>query len=241
VSRPSFGWDAMINASTNRNNIDTLGGLPPFGGSTQQQRQGYPLNGWWARTLTSYADANNDGIISLNEITVSDTATFIGYPLPRYEVSLSNGFEFWQRQIRVGAMVDYRGGHKMYNNTERIRCASRLNCSGLINPDASLFEQARTVMVRESTSRSTGGFIEDGDYIKLRELNVSFTAPEQWAARYLHGRSLSATLAARNLAVLWTKYSGVDPEAFGTTGDAPSEFQAFAPPTYYSVRFSLGF
>ena len=37
----------------------------------------------------------------------------------------------------------------------------------------------------------------------------------------------------RNLGILWTKYAGVDPEAFGTTGDAPSEFQAFAPPTYY--------
>ena len=34
---------------------------------------------------------------------------------------------------------------------------------------------------------------------------------------------------------------GVDPEAFGTTGDAPSEFQAFAPTTYYVLRLSLGF
>jgi outer membrane receptor protein involved in Fe transport len=241
VQRDAFGWDMTLNGSTNDNKIISLGGLPPFGGSTQQQREGYPLNGWWAKTLTSYGDTNGDGIITLDEISVSDTATFIGYPLPRYELSLSNGLEFWQRRLRLGAMIDYRGGHKMYNNTERIRCASRLNCSGLINPDASLFEQARTVMVRESTSRSTGGFIEGGDYIKLRELNLSFTAPEQWAAKYLRGRSLSATLAARNLAVLWTKYTGVDPEAFGTTGDAPSEFQAFAPPTYYAIRLSLGF
>ena len=69
-----------------------------------------------------------------------------------------------------------------------------------------------------------------------------FTAPRATrAARYLRGRSLSATLAARNLGMLWTKYTGVDPEAFGTTGDAPSEFQAFAPPTYYALRLSLGF
>jgi TonB-linked SusC/RagA family outer membrane protein len=241
IQRDAFGWDMTLNGSTNDNKIISLGGLPPFGGSTQQQREGYPLNGWWAKALTGYSDANNDGIITLSEITYDTTASFLGYPLPRYELSLSNGFEFWQRRLRLGAMVDYRGGHKMYNNTERIRCASRLNCSGLINPDASLFEQARTVMVRESTTRSVAGFIEDGDYIKLRELNLSFTAPEAWAARYLHGRSISATIAARNLAVLWTKYSGVDPEAFGTTGDAPSEFQAFAPPAYYTVRLSLGF
>lgn len=243
VQRDAFGWDIGFNGSTNVNEIVSLGGLPSFGGSTQQQREGYPLNGWWAKTLSAYDDANGDGIITLNEISVSDTATYIGAPLPKYELSFNNGFDFWQRRVRVGAMIDYKGGFKSYNNTERIRCASRLNCSGLINPGSSLFEQARTVMVRESTSRSTGGFIEDGDFIRLRELNLTFTAPEQWAARYLHGRSISATLAARNLGILWTKYSGVDPEAFGATGtgSASSEFQAFAPPSYYAVRLSLGF
>ena len=49
------------------------------------------------------------------------------------------------------------------------------------------------------------------------------------------------TGAVRNLGIVWTKYTGVDPEAFGTTGDAPSEFQAFAPPTYFSFRLNLGF
>jgi hypothetical protein len=33
----------------------------------------------------------------------------------------------------------------------------------------------------------------------------------------------------------------VDPEAFGTTGNAPSEFQAFAPPKYFSLRLTFGF
>ena len=68
-------------------------------------------------------------------------------------------------------MIDYKGGHKVYNNTERIRCASRLNCNGLVNPEASLFEQARTVLVREHSTRSVGGFIEDGDFIRFRELS----------------------------------------------------------------------
>ena len=40
--------------------------------------------------------------------------------------------------------------------------------------------------------------------------------------------------------LLWTRYTGVDPEAFGSTGDAPSSFQAFAPPTYFAFRLNLG-
>jgi hypothetical protein len=129
----------------------------------------------------------------------------------------------------------------MYNNTERIRCASRLNCSGLINPSSSLFEQARTVLVREHSSKSAGEFIEDGDFVRFRELNFTITGPEQWASKFMGSRSISATFAIRNLGVLWTKYTGVDPEAIATTGDAPSEFQAFPPPTYYSLRLSFGF
>ena len=138
-------------------------------------------------------------------------------------------------------MLDYKGKFKMYNNTERIRCLSRNNCSGLINPHATLFEQARTVAGRDHPAKTVAGFMEDGDFIRFRELNVSYSAPPSIVGRYLRGRTLTATGAVRNLGILWTKYTGVDPEAFGTTGDAPSEFQAFGPPTYFSLRLSLGF
>ena len=246
VDRDAIGWDVTINGATNNNTLDSLNGVPNIiSSSTQQQREGYPLNGWWSRGITSYEDKNGDGILTynanttLNEVFVSDTAVYLGNPLPRYELSLTNGFTFLQRRLRLGAMIDYKGGFKTYNNTERIRCASRNNCSGLINPNASLFEQARTVAVRDHPARTVAGFIGDGDFIRFRELNLSYTAPDRWAG-FLRGRSLSATLAARNLGILWTKYDGVDPEAFGTTGDAPSEFQAFAPTTYYVLRLSLG-
>jgi len=240
VQRSSFGWDVAINGSRNNNNLDAINSTI-ISSSTIRQVQDYPLNGWWSRPITGYADANGDGILVGSEVTVAPAGSevFLGYSSPRNDLSFSNGFEFWQRRVRLGTLIDYKGGHKTYNNTERIRCASRNNCSGLINPNASLFEQARTVAVRETGS--VAGFIEDGDFIRFREANVTLTAPEDWARRYLRGRSLGLTLAARNLNVLWTKYSGVDPEAFATTGDAPSEFQAFAPPTYYSLRFSLGF
>ncbi|MDF1504310.1 SusC/RagA family TonB-linked outer membrane protein [Roseisolibacter sp. H3M3-2] len=241
LQRRAFGWDVTFNGSMNSNELESLGGLPNIvTSSTLQQREGYPLNGVWTRALTGYNDANGDGIIALSEITVSDTAVFLGYTQPRRELALTNGFDFWNRRFRVSAMLDYKGGHKLYNNTERIRCASRLNCAGLIDPNASFFEQARSVAVREHASRTVGGYIEDADFIRFRELALNFNAPETFARR-LRSRTITATLAARNLGTLWTKYSGVDPEATGTaTGDSPSEFQAFAPVTFYTFRISLG-
>lgn len=242
-----MGWDMTINASTNQNRLVSLGGVPPIVGSTQSQKEGYPLYGWWSRALTGYEDKDGDGIIeynanaALSEITVTDTNVFLGAPLPKREVAISNTFDFLSRRLRVQALVDYKGGHLVYNNTERIRCASRFNCNGLINPEAPLFEQARTVLVREHPSRSVAGFFEEGDFIRFREVSVSYSASPDFAQRFFRSRSASFSVAARNVGVLWTKYTGVDPEAFGTTGDAPSEFQAFGPPSYLTLRINLGY
>ncbi|MDQ8155616.1 MAG: SusC/RagA family TonB-linked outer membrane protein [Gemmatimonadota bacterium] len=246
IKRDEIGWDMTFNGSINENKLVTLNGLPNIViSSTLQNRQGYPLNGWWSRQLKSFRDKNGDGIITYNadttlsEIAVTDTSVFLGNPLPKYEFVMTQGVEFWKRRIRVAAQLDYKGGFKIYNNTERIRCASRNNCEALFDKRASLEDQARVIMVREHPSRSVAGFIEDGDFIRFRELSVNANLPNTWA-RSLRAKSMSATAAVRNLGVLWTKYGGLDPEAFGTTGDAPSSFQAFGPPTYVTFRFTFG-
>jgi TonB-linked SusC/RagA family outer membrane protein len=242
IDLDAFGWNITINGSTNTNKLVSLGGLPPIiTSSTLRQVEGYPLNGWWSRRLVSYNDANGDGIIAVGEIVVSDNPEFHGYSSPRREAAFTNTLSFLRRRVRLSAMMDYKGGHLVYNNTERIRCASRFNCAALVSRDASLFEQARTVMVREHASRSVAGFFEEGDFLRFRELALTLSPSDDWASRLFRGRSITATLAARNVGMIWTKFSGVDPEAFGTTGDAPSTFQAFGPPTYFSFRLNLGF
>jgi hypothetical protein len=247
LRRDGFGWDVSLNGATNTNELVSLGGVPPIIGTTSQQREGYPLNGYWSHRLVGYADLNGNGLIeynadsALSEITVSGDREYHGTNMPKYEIAITNGIEFWDRRLRLAAMVDYKGGQTVYNNTDRIRCSSRNNCEGLINPEAPLAEQARVVMLREHPTRSQAGFFEDGDFLRFRELSLTLTAPEDWASRLFRGRNMTATLAARNLGILWTKFGGVDPEAFGTTGDSPSTFQAFAPPSYYTFRISLGF
>ena len=240
-----LGWDMTINGSANSNELVSLGGVPNITvSSTQTHREGYPLYGWWSRGLTSFEDKNGNGIIeynadaALSELTVTDTNVFHGTPLPKRELSIANTWDFASRRFRLQALVDYKGGHMVYNNTERIRCASRFNCEGLISPNATLFEQARTVMVREHPSRSVAGFFEKGDFWRFREVSLAYTASPN-VAGWFRARNATISAAMRNIGVIWTRYTGVDPEAFGTTGDAPSEFQAFGPPTYFSFRLNL--
>lgn len=241
----NLGWDLTINGSLNSNELVSLGGVPPIIGTTQSQKPGYPLYGWWSRALTGFEDKNGNGIIEYNanaaltEITVTDTNVFLGQPLPKRELAVSSSWDLFQRKLRIQALVDYKGGHLIYNNTERIRCASRFNCAGLINRESSLFEQARTVMVREHPSRSVAGFFEKGDFWRFREVSLSYSPSTDFAGRFFRAKNATLSAAMRNVGILWTRYTGVDPEAFGTTGDAPSEFQAFGPPTYFSFRLNL--
>ncbi len=242
LQRDAFGWDVSLNGSTNGNELVSLGELPSIiTSSSIRQVEGYPLNSYWSRPLKGYADTDGNRIITVDELVVGDTAEFLGYSIPRHEVAFTNGFDFWKRRLRLTTLVDYKGGHKLYYNSERIRCSARANCQGLLDPNAPLFEQARSVALREHPSRTVAGYFEDADFIRLREVALTFNAADQLAQRLLRARSLTATLAARNLGVLWTKYSGVDPESNFSTGDAPADFQAAAPPTYFTFRFNLGF
>jgi hypothetical protein len=55
-------------------------------------------------------------------------------------------------------------------------------------------------------------WIMPGDFIKLRDVSLTYALPSSVTDRVRLGDA-SVTLAAHNLAILWTKYGGLDPEA----------------------------
>ncbi len=242
VDRKSVGWDVTLNGSTTSNKVLSLGaGVPPIIlGFLNQDRKGYPANGYWQRPILSYTDANHDGFITANELVVGDSFVYRGSSVPKHEAVLTNGFDFFNKRIRVQGLFDYKGGYLLDNDTERIRCSTRLNCRGLQDPTASLKEQARTVAVRDHASHTQDGYLEDASFVRFRELSVTLTASER-IARLVRATSASLTLSGRNLHV-WTKYTGIDPESnFTTEADIPSDFQTAPPPSYFVIRLNLGF
>jgi TonB-linked SusC/RagA family outer membrane protein len=239
VQRRAFSWDLTLSGSTNANKLVDLGGVPPQIGATVQQRAGKPLNGYWQRKYT-YSDANNDGMIAASELTVEDSSTFVGYSIPKYEATLTNGFDLFNRALRIQALVDYKGGHYLYNNTMRFKCVDAANCQGRVDPSAPLFEQARAIAAAVHPARTLYGFMEKADFVRFRELSLTYNAPDSWAQRYAHVRGLGATLAARNLA-LFTDYTGIDPESSYGQGDTPLDFLTVPPPSYLTLRLNVRF
>ena len=61
--------------------------------------------------------------------------------------------------------------------------------------------------------------IEDGGYVKLREISLGYTFDQPWVARSLGMSSVELRVAGRNLKT-WTKYTGLDPET--TVGGSTS-------------------
>jgi hypothetical protein len=54
-------------------------------------------------------------------------------------------------------------------------------------------------------------FLEDGGFVKLREVSIAYTFDRPWVARTLGFSSIELRVAGRNL-MSWNNYSGVDPE-----------------------------
>jgi hypothetical protein len=216
--------------------------VPAQIGANYRNQAGYPKFGWWERRYT-FADADHNGIITTDEVTVDADQTYLGGAVPQYEAVLTNGFDLFDKKLRVHALMDYKGGYKIENVTEEFRCTSRANCRALYDDDAPLWQQARAVAYRQFTgnSKTTYGFIEDGSFIRFRELGLTYSPAEAFSQRFLRARSSSLSLSARNLGFLMKKYSGIDPEMNYGNGDYVSEFQTAPTPTVFSVRLNLGF
>jgi TonB-dependent starch-binding outer membrane protein SusC len=242
IDTRSVAWDLTISGSTAHNKILNLGeGVSPlFVGFYQQHRAGYPAGGFWAPNFT-FNDANADGIIDLTEVALGDSAVFRGTPIPTREASLNSQLALFGGNVVFGTQFDYRGGHLVDNSLEQFRCFSVVNCRGVYDRSAPLEEQARAQATFLPGGGNSVAFLEPGWFVKLRELSLTFFAPDRWARTFRANR-LSLTLAGRNL---WTidDYSGVDPEvnAFAQDNFASSDFESQAQVRYWTARVNVGF
>jgi TonB-dependent starch-binding outer membrane protein SusC len=231
--------------------------IAPIVFGTQQFRAGFPAGGYFQRRILSYQDLNSDGIISrVNcpaygglanpqlvggprcEIVLSDSLDYIGQPLPTRELSFNTNITLF-KSLQLTALVNYRGGQKLYNNTREFR-----NNGGFANgPDfwdrnAPLSDQVK------STARGMGtsdGYIEDASFVRLSEIAATYTLPVRWAQK-MRAAGASLTVGGRNLG-LWTNYTGFDPEVISATGAAftTTDFLTAPPVRRFTARLNLTF
>jgi hypothetical protein len=244
-------WNLSATGALPHNRVLTLGQgtYPILLTLSQREQAGYPIGGYWARPLLGYADRDGDGVISTNgcgtasgatapvcEIQLGDTATYLGSPMPTRVLSFTSRW-ILQHRVILSALLDYRGGQRLYNQVRELRCGQYLLCRENVDRATPLAEQAKIAAFRLGSS---AGYIEDASYWKLREISLQFVAPAQWATR-IGASHLTLTLSGRNL-YTWTRYSGFDPEVSFGGQDTFVRLDDFAQPMVRSflTRLDIG-
>ena len=132
----------------------------------------------------------------------------IGDPNPDFTLSLSNDFVI-RDAITLGVLFDGRFGNDVANFTRRITEFFGVDenvdreITGEVAPRFYAVNPNGRISIFEE-------YIEDGSFVKLREISLGLRIPSVWANR-LGAESARIRLAGRDL-YTWTDYSGLDPE-----------------------------
>jgi hypothetical protein len=229
----ALSWEVGVQHSAYRTTLQKLGAgavqaRSPYGGWVV----GYPLGARFQRPL-SYKDTNGDGIISVLEVQYGDTAVFVGESTPPRSLTIANSLNFFDRRLRLSALVERRSGFTQLNTPHRRQCAGAI-CRERVDPSTPLAEQAAAIA---PLALGEYEYVEPGDFTRLREVVVAADVPLA-VARALRFRSATVSLQGRNLA-LWTSYSGADPESASPRGFTQQEI-GIPQGRSWSLRFDLG-
>lgn len=153
----------------------------------------------------------------------------IGDPNPDFLASLLNEVTVGKK-LRLRALLDGVFGNQIMNLSTRAQNAGIASNSKEYERELLPFGDPRK-LPPGFNARTQGIFqywIEDGTFVKLRELSASYTLDAPVTKR-LFRDGIELTLSGRNLFV-WTDYSGYDPEInlFGTNAGGLGSVQTTA-------------
>lgn len=194
-------WESRLGLFTNRNRLVSFGynaDTIPTGVTTQNQRHvaGYPLAGYWVHDPVDTGGGN----------FIPGPVRFLGPSIPTREASFGNTITI-RGNLRLFALLDYKGGHYLLNETDHDRCVASV-CAEINDPNVAAARKAALV---QPLTTNDALYTERADFIKIRELSLTYALPTRWAGR-LRADRVAVTLAAHNVGFLWKPYKGSDPE-----------------------------
>ena len=95
-----------------------------------------------------------------------------------------------------------------------------------MNPGSNVPRIITGADVNGTYARITDKYVEDGSYLRLKNVSLSYNLPQNLMSRQKVLRGVRATIGIQNLATI-TNYSGFDPEVGAYVGrDASTSNQA---------------
>jgi len=183
----------------------------------------------------AYVDKNGKSSVKIADVN------------PDFNLSFTSTLRY--KNFSIYGLVDWVQGGKIYNGTrqwpffeyrDRIYDQSKkpsVDCTGTTDPTHCPYSTGKKPI--EYYQFFYNGidpidfFVEPGTYVKIKELNVSYTFDRSTLSKLGLGiNSLRIGVIGRNL-FTFTKYSGYDPEVAGLSGDAFTfRFDGFSYPNF---------
>lgn len=231
-------WETDLTATYNRNKIKDLNSDVPYyinqinNSYVTMLANGYPINVFYGYVTDGifqnqqevndhaiqagaepgdirFRDLNNDGVIN------DDDRTVLGNPNPTWMFSMNNRLTY--KGFELSIYLQGVAGNKIFN-------ANNIDLTGM----SAAYNQTTDVLNRwtgEGTSNSmpravygdpngnnrvSDRFVEDGSYLRLKNITLAYNVPDKWLAR-IGVQGLRLSFSCENVATI-TSYSGFDPE-----------------------------
>ncbi|MFB9863773.1 SusC/RagA family TonB-linked outer membrane protein [Rufibacter immobilis] len=259
----SVGYNIGLNGSFNKNEVTVINNAEGIltganfitYGLASQSKIGYPIgyffgyqtNGLFqnqseveAQTLqptavpgdVRFVDVDGDGVLG------SSDRTMIGNPTPKTVLGFNLGFDF--KGFDLNGFFTGAFGHQIFNGIRRYDIVRANQQSRFLNRwtgEGSTNEYPRFTWndTNGNYTRVSDLFIEDGDYVRLKTLQLGYSLPAG-ALSKIRMQKLRIYISADNLLTL-TDYSGFDPE-IGARGSLDIGFDRGVYPQ--SKTFRLG-
>jgi TonB-linked SusC/RagA family outer membrane protein len=229
VQSRSFRWLSQTSFQLARNKVVSLPipNFRPFGAGFGLAygeffiEVGKPIN---QIIGTTGLDANGDPIVG-----------FLGTSTPDFKIGFNNDISF--KNFTVGMLWDWQKGGVAQNQTLSLYDCNQLSedsglPSGQARANACLNEGIATPFVQSTT------------YLRLRELSIEYEIPRRIAQKLFRGAEVARiSLSGRNL-LLFTDYTGYDPESSNFGQQAVSrnvDLGPYPPSRSFYLSVSVGF
>ncbi len=244
VKSSYFTWEATLSFTRIRSKILALyPGLDQLGRLIVGQPYNVFYGARYSRNTSGQllVDANGFPVVDPNQ-------GIVGNPNPDWLAGLNNVLRY--KQFSLSFFFDMKKGGDVendvdsYGNFYGTSKATENRAPIIVNGISVTDGKPNTIAVAPQAywqSRQYESIIQDGTYIKLRNLGVSWNLK---AAALAHTpfKSASFSVTGRNLWIYSPHFTGADPEvgSYGSTNGAQGIY-AFSTPTSRSVVFSLKF
>ncbi len=238
----AFKWNSSLNVSLNRNKVTRIGqGAGSYISGNYIVKLGEPLGSFYGNVTNGilqsgeelslgkytgnavpkagdrlYKDINADGIFT----TAADKA-IIGNAQPDYIFGITNQFSY--NGFDLSVFLQGSVGNDILNgNRQALELfTGQQNAAGSAR-DRWTPERPSTVLPRAKLDPApvfSDRFIEDGSFLRVKDVNLSYTYPSGKRAKAGLPR-LTLYVAAQNLFTI-TNYSGFDPEVTSGSNVSP--------------------